>query len=379
MVRRFAAIAALVSDGLLLVSKEGRIVAANALAAERLCSTAEALTGTALEDHLADPPGHVADLLARCRRSTSPIPGTFTPRHGTGARERCDRARLPDDLVEGEALVLLRCATADDRFGLLTRKVEELNLEILERKQAQAQREALIEQLARTVRVTEMFMGIVGHDLRNPLAAISATASLGLRRGPPEAPRRDLERILTSAQRMSRMIEQLLDVTRIRLGNGLPVARAEMDLAEVARQAIAEAERANPDRRFVVDVRGATQGSWDHDRLAQVLSNLLGNAVQHGPPSSPVTLTLDGTARESVTLRVHNEGTPIPPDRLASLFDAFNAGDRSRGLGLGLYITREIVVAHGGSVDVASTAGGGTAFVITLPRAEPEAAPNRAA
>src|SRR6185369_16666069 len=99
------------------------------------------------------------------------------------------------------------------------------------------------------VRVSEMFMGIVGHDLRNPLAAISATASLGLRRGPPEALRRDLERILTSAHRMSRMIEQLLDVTRIRLGNGLPVARAEMDLALVARQVVAEVEHASPERR----------------------------------------------------------------------------------------------------------------------------------
>ena len=378
MVRRFAAIAALVSDGLLLVSKEGRIVAANDVAAARLCSTPDALTGTPLEEHLADPPGHLADLLARCRRSTSPTPGTFTPRHGAGGRVRCDGARLPDELVEGESLVLLRCAAADDRFGLLTRKIEELNLEILQRRQAQAEREALIAQLARAVRVSEMFMGIVGHDLRNPLAAISATASLGLRRGPPEALRRDLERILTSAHRMSRMIEQLLDVTRIRLGNGLPVARAEMDLAEVARQGIAEAERAHPDRRFVVEVRGATRGSWDHDRLAQVLSNLLANAVQHGPPSSPVTLTLDGTRAESVTLRVHNEGAPIPPERLASLFDAFNAGDRSRGLGLGLYITREIVVAHGGSVEVVSTQGGGTAFVVTLPRAEPDAAPRAA-
>src|SRR5689334_17874638 len=231
MVRRFAAIAALVSDGLLLVSREGRIVAANAPAAERLCSTAEALTGAALEDHVADPPGHVAELLARCRRSTSPTPGTFTPRHGTGGRVRCDGARLPDDVVEGEALVLLRCSAADDRFGLLTRKIEELNLEILQRKQAQAEREALIEQLARAVRVSEMFMGIVGHDLRNPLAAISATASLGLRRGPPEALRRDPERTLTSADRMSRMIEQPPDVTRIRLGNRLPLPRAQLDLA----------------------------------------------------------------------------------------------------------------------------------------------------
>jgi signal transduction histidine kinase len=379
MLGAFSALAGSIPDGLALVSAEGIVLAANAAMAERLDALAAGLVGRALTDVVATSPEQLGSFLASCRRSTSSIPGLLTTRGADARRVRCEGALVEGADIGGGPVVLLRCSAADDRFGLLTRKIDELNLEILERKRGQAEREVLIEQLGKTVRVTEMFMGILGHDLRNPLAAISATASLGLRRSPPEALRRDLERILSSTSRMARMIEQLLDVTRIRLGHGLPVAPADMDLAHVTRQSIAELEPAHAERRIAVVVSGSTVGRWDHDRLAQVISNLIGNACQHSPEGSTITVTLDGTVRHTVTLRVHNDGAPIPPDRLPSLFDAFCAGDRSRGLGLGLYITREIVAAHHGVIEVASSEGAGTTFAITLPRSEPDSAPNRAA
>ncbi len=218
-------------------------------------------------------------------------------------------------------------------------------------------------------RFAEMFIGILGHDLRNPLNAVTMTATLLRRRGIDDGGA--LERILSSAQRMSNMVAQLLDLTRSRLAGGIALEAKPIDLGMVVSDVIDETRRAHPDREIRWESCGGANGLIDQDRLAQVVSNLVGNAVLHGDPSKPVTVTL--TAAGSImSLRVHNDGPPIPGQLLPVIFDPFRRtaarDERSKGLGLGLFISHQIVVAHGGTIDVTSTDAAGTTFTVALPR-----------
>lgn len=239
------------------------------------------------------------------------------------------------------------------------------------RKRAQQEREALIEQLSQTVRLNELFAGVVGHDLRNPLSAIISAAQLALRREEGERLFKPLSRILSSGERMTRMIEQLLDFTRARAGGGIPVDPRPMDIGALGRQVLDEIEDANPERTLLVEMAGALEGVWDPDRLAQVISNLAANAIQHGAPSAPVRVRFDGREPASVVVVFENEGA-VRPEVLPMIFEPFRGPsqrrERAKGLGLGLYITHQIVLAHGGSIDVTSAEGSPTAFTVTLPR-----------
>jgi signal transduction histidine kinase len=231
--------------------------------------------------------------------------------------------------------------------------------------------EAARERLAETLRLNELFVAVLGHDLRTPLSAISLGAAILLKRSalrPEDA--RAVERIASSADRIARMIGQVLDLTRSRLGGGIPVRPERLDLHELARKVVEELKLAHPAATFRLRLDGGGWGEWDPDRLAQVLSNLVGNAVQHGA-KAPVTITVSG-APDVLSLSVHNSGSPIPAESMDTIFDAFRAGAcssaRSTGLGLGLYITREIVRAHGGSILVRSSESEGTTFTVLFPR-----------
>ena len=243
----------------------------------------------------------------------------------------------------------------------------------IERARAAAQRERLVEELERTVHFNEMFAGILGHDLRNPLGAIVAAANLLLLHSEDSKSFAWIRRILGSSERMARMIDQLLDFTRVRIGGGLALSRHTCDLRELARQTVEEVELANPAWRFVFESSGDLRGHWHGDRLLQVFSNLISNAVQHGSPDRPLVVRLDGTEPFGpVQVEIHNHGT-IPEALLPVLFDPFRSTkhkrDGSRGLGLGLYITEQIVRAHGGEIAVSSSESDGTTFRFQLPRA----------
>ena len=219
----------------------------------------------------------------------------------------------------------------------------------------------------------EQLMGIVGHDLRTPLSTVVMAAELLLLRDGLGEPETALARKITrSAATAMRLIDQLLDLTRSRLGGGIAIERTVFQLDEVCRQVIIETELTTPDRPLEVDVRGDMTGVWDRDRLYQLVSNLVGNAIQHGEPRSPIALRM-AAGETDIVIEIANRGIPIPPEILPFIFDAFRQGrtnhaHRKGGLGLGLFIAQEIARSHGGLITVTSSEGEGTTFRVRLPR-----------
>lgn len=221
-------------------------------------------------------------------------------------------------------------------------------------------------------RTRDQFLAVLGHDLRTPLSAILMSAARMSREGGVGA--KAASRILSSGERMTRMVNDLLDLTRTRLGTGIPIAPRRVDLDALCREVVSEIGAAHPECRLDLHSEGDLRGHWDSDRLSQVLSNLIGNARQHGEHNRPIAVTARGEA-EGVVIDIHNEGSPIPPVLLSSIFEPMvrhardceeDAGATS--LGLGLHIAREVVLAHGGTVTVTSRAGEGTTFSVRLPR-----------
>jgi signal transduction histidine kinase len=238
----------------------------------------------------------------------------------------------------------------------------------------QYQMRDLHRELERAMQLSDLFVSILGHDLRTPLGAVMLSAETIIRLSPDSRALRPASRILTSVDRMTRMIEQLLDYARVRQGQGIPLQPGAAHLGEICRPVVQEIEDAHPRARLVVQEAGDLAGVWDPDRLAQVVSNLVGNAVQHGAPGGAIELDLDGREPGLVRLRVHNAGS-IPADAVPTLFEAFRRAALQRaaragkpGLGLGLFIAREIVRAHGGELGVRSSDANGTTFEVTLPR-----------
>ena len=221
----------------------------------------------------------------------------------------------------------------------------------------------------------ERFIGVLGHDLRNPLQVVKLGTSAVLDLGVSSEQAQVLGRVVASAERMQRMIEELLDLTRARLGGGIPVALAPSDLGNVVGQVLHELEIAHPHRSFLRTVSGDLGGEWDPDRIAQMLTNLVVNAVNYSPPETAVRVEVDGTGAQ-VVLSVTNQGPVIAPEVVGHLFDPFVrgsandrlSGDPGTGLGLGLFIVKQIVDGHGGSLQVTSTVEEGTTFTVHLPR-----------
>lgn len=243
--------------------------------------------------------------------------------------------------------------------------------------------QALAESIARyefMVRQSQnMFLAILGHDLRNPLGTV-VTGSSFLMQAQDIPPKYVLvaTRMFNSAKRMSKLINDLLDFTRSHLGPGIPVRVKQSSLVAVCAQVVDELRTFHPERVIELEVPDKLEGVFDESRLAQVLSNLIGNAVQYGTPDAPVKVRLS-FAGDKIAILVNNRGPCIAADKLASVFNpmvriASNAGGADGGyaertsLGIGLYISREIVHAHGGELSVASNPADGTTFTLTMPR-----------
>ncbi|MBK7864859.1 MAG: sensor histidine kinase [Archangiaceae bacterium] len=230
------------------------------------------------------------------------------------------------------------------------------------------------EELSRT---REQFLAVLGHDLRNPLAAIIMGASTLTRSETmTDQQARVATRILNSGERMNRMVNDLLDLTRTRLGSGIPIITRPMNLTAVCQQVIAELEAAHPDCELSFESKGELEGEWDSDRLTQVLSNLVANAVQHGGKGGSVRVVAAGAATE-VVVQVINRGPVIPMSVRRRIFEPMvreqSADPRNiAGLGLGLYIAHEIVASHLGRIQVSSNKKQGTTFSVHLPRHAPK-------
>ena len=224
-------------------------------------------------------------------------------------------------------------------------------------------------------RAREMFVAILGHELRSPLSVVLTGSQFILDRGALTEP--DLgvaTRIARTAARMNQMVADLLDFTWGRLGSGIPITPGQTDLAVVIRQAVDEMAAVHPDAVLQFTPTGNLTGNWDAPRIGQVVTNLLGNAVQHGTSGTRISVTAQGEAAD-VVLRVHSQGHAIPKAALPGLFSPFkrfrseqSTARDSGNLGLGLYITERIVGAHNGTIDVRSSEEAGTLFTIRLPR-----------
>lgn len=262
--------------------------------------------------------------------------------------------------------VVNRCQIVRDAAGRAIQVVGALQ-DVTERKrmEAEAQQRADFER---------QLIGMVSHDLRNPLNAILMAATALLRSEElPERQRRNVVRVLNSTERATRLIRDLLDFTRARQGGGIPLNRRETNLHELVHTVVEELQAIHSERTLQVEHSGDATGEWDPDRLAQVITNLAGNALQYSAPETPVRVTTRGEV-DGVVLEVHNLGAPIAPEVLPRIFEPMergtstHAGQLGRSIGLGLFIVRHLVLAHGGRVGVRSVVDEGTTFTVLLPR-----------
>jgi len=240
-----------------------------------------------------------------------------------------------------------------------------------------SKRKRIEEELRKRAEFEQQLIGIVSHDLRTPISAITLGVML-LLRSPSlqERHKATLTRVLSSAERAQRLIDSLLDFTQARVGGGFALQYRPVNLHEFISWVVEEVRLVHPEQDIELECSGEGQGEWDADRLAQLVTNLLNNAVLHGQENEPVQVRVSG-GPDTVSISVHNWGPPIPPEALPHLFEPMRRGagaSRPKGnksVGLGLYIVQQIVHAHGGSIEVDSSAQQGTTFRVCLPRHPP--------
>ena len=284
------------------------------------------------------------------------------PNESLAVGRKATNSDLGSERAHAHTLILDQ-REANEKMVIATIRAQELAIEA---DAAKARAEESERELRAVAEFREMFIGILGHDLRNPLGSILMAAGLLLGHGRlKEEDAKMAARIICISQRMSRMISQVLDLTRARLGGGLLIERKPTDLREVCQNVVDEFEAT-----VQLEAEGDVTGSWDQDRLAEVLSNLTGNAIGYAAPGTAVIIKAraDGAA---VVVEISNQGPPISADVLPFIFEPFRrANQRAKSatgnLGLGLYIANQIVLSHGGTLD-AHSADGTTTFMMRLP------------
>ncbi len=339
----------------------------------------------ALSDHASEMLTVIAEDLKtpqgahqQSEKSMGRAPGTGTDvrtaaeKHGTG---RAESGFTMDQMVaEYRALRASVIRLWTKERGEATR----LDLEDLTRFN-EAIDQSLAESITRFTqdldKSKEMFLAILGHDLRTPIGAIMTSAKFMLDTQELPEPHLTLtSRIVSASGRMNHMVGALLDFTRSRLGGGIPIVRATMNMGKAVHDVVDEISAAHPTRTISIDARGTLHGDWDCARICQVVSNLISNALEHGTERTVVNVGVHGDDKE-VTIAIHNRGPAIPEEQLDGIFNAMKqratAGKTSgpsANLGLGLYIADQIVHAHNGTLDVESSEERGTTFTVHLPR-----------
>jgi signal transduction histidine kinase len=326
------------------------------------------LRAIALDMETAQSPAQQALKSKGGRRSLEPL---------TSHRHAHDRYAIGFDL---DQLLAEYRAVRASVIRLWTQKIGQADYSALEEitRFNEAIDEAMTDSVARYSAIVErakaLFLAVLGHDLRTPLSAVLAAANtLLLAEGEDNRTVKTAALILRSSARMSQMVSDLIDFTRTRLGDGLPLDRRPLDLGVASQEAIEEIQAVYPEHTVRLARSGDLRGSWDEGRMKQALTNLIENAAQHVTSRTPITVSVSGDG-EQVVLTVHNHGPPIPePDRARIFEPLVRVAETSSPvitphMGLGLYVVRQIVQAHGGTIDLESTESAGTAFTLRLPR-----------
>ena len=361
--------------GLLLVAADGLLLAANDTLCRWLQYSRADLLGQMRFQELLTMGGrifwqtHLQPLL-RIQASVGEVKLELRRKDGQAVPMMVNIAERP---WNGGTLLHVAVFLAEDRHKyerellLQRRRAEELAAQHGRDQHDLAAARAAAEDRAQ---LAEQLVGIVSHDIRNPLSVIHMSAKL-LERGLSEAQRAQaVARVGRAVARVQHLIGDLLDFSQARLGGGLSTHKAECDLRQVIADSVSELAVAFPDRILRHEHDGEGLCLADPNRIAQAIGNLVANAAAHGDPARPITVRSEG-GQGRVRVTVHNHGQPIRPDLLPRLFEPMVRGvepGAAQGVGLGLYIVREIARAHGGSVDVRSDARDGTSFVLEWPR-----------
>jgi signal transduction histidine kinase len=294
---------------------------------------------------------------------------------GVDGLELCRLVRQSFDEIALPVLMVTAREGREVRLEALAARVND----IVQKPFDPAELRARVRILARTRRThqkstelesaLELFVGTVSHDLRTPLHAIGGYAALMLTREDlPEKHRHWASRIVTVGDRMARMLDELVQISEARGGTGIQLERRVTSLRKVVAMVVEEIEAGKPGVVVECHYEGENEGVWDPDRIARVVQNLVANAVVHGAAGTPVRVDVREEGSDSL-LVVHNAGKSIPEALRQTLFDPFRRARKTgSGLGLGLYITRELVKAHGGEVTFTSSLEAGTTFTVRLPR-----------
>lgn len=360
--------------GLLLADAGGRVLQANLTLCRWLQYRHEDLVGKLRFQDLLTMGGrifwqtHLQPLL-RIQASVAEVKLELRRPDGTPMPMMVNIAERPHD---GGTLLHVAVFLAEDRHKyerellLQRRRAEELaaqharDQQELDRARAEAEDRASF---------AEQLVGMVSHDIRNPLSVIRMSSVLLERGATPQQQVQAVARITRAVERVQHLIADLLDFTQARLGGGISVKKRECDLHQAIGDSVSELAIAFPAQRLVHESAGEGRCVADADRIVQAIGNLVANAATHGDPGQPITVRSEGGAGR-FRVSVRNGGAPIPPDLLPHLFEPMVRGAESgavQGVGLGLYIVREIVRAHQGNVQVRSTREEGTTFVLEWP------------
>ncbi len=326
-----------IGEGVIATDVDGRVSFMNAVA--------ESLTGVSQADALAKPFTEVCRIVSGVLAAPGAAPSSVIARHdGSSVAIEVVTAPIGHDANLAGMVYVLRDITERRRFDDARRARSDFE---------------------------EKLIGIVSHDLRNPLNAILLGTTLLLSdEGRDPSTKKSLSRIQRGAERATRLVSDVLDFTQARLGSGIPMQRETTNAHEIAAQVADEVLAGHPRREVVLEPSGEGDVSWDAQRIAQVLANLLGNALKYGATATPVTLRTRDEGAAGVVVEVHNLGEPIAAETMATMFEPMKRGAAdlsARSIGLGLYIVKHIIDAHGGVIEVTST-GAGTTFTIRLPR-----------
>jgi len=353
-------------------------------------AASKSMTTLALHDHVEEILDFIADDLESAQTGSEQLQKSQGdgPKAGGAQRSAAEvhaDLRLDDgfdiDQMVSEYRALRACVVK--LWGARKREWERADFDDLIRFN-EAIDQAVAESLSHYTQTLDhsrnLFLGILGHDLRNPIGAILISGDRLADFGPLNAKQAALTtRIKQSALRAVGILDDLLDLTRVQFGSDLPIHTDKMDMSVLSRQLVDEMRTAHPHRTIVLETTGDLEGEWDRLRMGQVLSNLISNAIAYGFKDSPVEVGVEGKPEE-VVLLVRNRGVPIPQDKMRAIFDSLIRGDQggqepegSTHMGLGLYITQKIVGAHGGTIGVTSSERDGTRFILSLPRHHPAA------